>query len=224
MLGSPLALFLALQSSAPGGVEREDDAADAARGVAALLASGAPSCARVVNLLHPHDPVAYRLEPLLQPAAAGLRPALVPYHRNSGRRLGVEVTDRLEALSSSIRGVGALSAAALAKLGLGFRGVDDAAPAGAAGALSGEDAAAARALLTRLAGEGGLDAEGAPRVDWQLQAAEIEVPFFQAFTAHLAYWTDPDVALFVLRACGPAPDVPPLPAVPGAQPRASGGA
>ena len=212
MLGSPLALFLTLQASEGGG----GGASAAAASATDFLAAGVPACTRVVNLLHPHDPIAYRLEPLVLPSLAAQRPALVPYFRNSGRRLGVELTDRIEQLSSSLRGMSALSSAALSKFGLSFRGGVGATDASAVPASSGnEPVDVARARLRALAGVPRDAPEELARVDWQVQAAEIDVPLLAAFTAHLSYWSDADVALFILRACGPAPDVPPIPALAG---------
>ena len=208
MIGSPLALFLALSSnSAEGTLENP-----VGEGV---TLKQLPACRRVVNLHHPHDPVSYRLEPLLAPTAAPPRASLVPWHRNSGRRLGVELADRLEAVGSSMRGLGAMSAAAFAKMGLAVR--PDAQPRYTATNEPSPDDAP-RALLRRLSGSPRDASDDDARVDFQLQATEIDVPIVQAFTAHLSYWSDPDVALFLLRACGPAPDTPPLPAaVPGAR-------
>jgi hypothetical protein len=206
MIGSPLALFLALQET-EGTAERP-----VGDGIALKQL---PACRRVVNLHHPHDPVSYRLEPLLAPAAAPPRSSLVPWHRNNGRRLGVELADRLEAVGSSMRGLGAISAAAFAKMGLAVK--QDTQPRYAASNEPSPDDAP-RALLRRLAGAPRDASDEEARVDYQLQAAEIDVPIVQAFTAHLSYWSDPDVALFMLRACGPAPDVPALPAaVPGSR-------
>ena len=62
--------------------------------------------------------------------------------------------------------------------------------------------ARARALVARIAGGAPQPDEAAPRLDYQLQCADLN-PFLSALTAHVAYWTDADTALFIARACGP---------------------
>jgi hypothetical protein len=214
LLGSPLGLFLAL------------------RGGDAALASGAPRLAplrarRLANIMHPYDPISYRTEPLAWPAGASsgttggppARPAEVPYAKG-GRRLHAELSDRAEKLSSSFRDVGnatfAFSGAfrgRLAAAAASFTGslpVPEPAGAEAEAAVTGvaEAAdAAARHLISRLAGGVVSAPDEVPRLDFQLQCADLN-PFLSALTAHVAYWTDPDTALFVMKACGP-----PLPPV-----------
>lgn len=43
------------------------------------ITTSSPKCARVFNIFHPTDPIAYRLEPLISPAMAGLKPQPLPY-------------------------------------------------------------------------------------------------------------------------------------------------
>ena len=193
MLGSPLALFQALQARN--------------RRAPALQP---PACARVLNVLHPHDPCAYRLEPLIAPSLAPPRPAMVPYHRNSGKRAGVELAERVEALQSSLRGMTALSSAALARMGLALRPEE---PPPLTPREPGEDAAP-RALLRQLAGAGPDVPDEQVRLDFQLQSAELDVPLLSAITAHTSYHGNPDVALLALRAFGMAPEVSPLACAP----------
>jgi DDHD domain len=38
-----------------------------------------PTCARFVNVFHPSDPVAFRVEPRFCPRLAQLEPAIVPH-------------------------------------------------------------------------------------------------------------------------------------------------
>lgn len=40
-----------------------------------------------------------------------------------------------------------------------------------------------------------------PRLDFQLQSGDLN-PFLSAVSAHLAYWSCPDTALFIQRAAG----------------------
>ena len=45
----------------------------------AKIITSSPKCARVFNIFHPTDPIAYRLEPLISPAMAKLKPQPLPY-------------------------------------------------------------------------------------------------------------------------------------------------
>ena len=208
LLGSPLGMFLAL------------------RGGDAAAASGAPRlaplrCRRVANVMHPYDPISYRIEPLAWPAVAApgasggppARPAEVPYAKG-GRRLHAELSDRAEKLSSSLRDASnatfALSGAFRGRLAAAAASFTGALPASEPATSEAADSATsvteaadarARALLARLAG-GVPGPDEPPRLDYQLQCADLN-PFLSALTAHVAYWTDADTALFISKACGP---------------------
>lgn len=44
-----------------------------------------PTCKRVFNIFHPFDPVAYRLETLIDPTLTNVRPVLIPHHKGRKR-------------------------------------------------------------------------------------------------------------------------------------------
>ena len=44
-----------------------------------------PTCDYVYNIFHPFDPVAYRLESLIDPSFEQLRPVLIPHHKGRKR-------------------------------------------------------------------------------------------------------------------------------------------
>lgn len=44
-----------------------------------------PTCKRVFNIFHPFDPVAYRLETLIDPSLTNVRPVLIPHHKGRKR-------------------------------------------------------------------------------------------------------------------------------------------
>jgi hypothetical protein len=81
-MGSPLGMFLPLQQELPTFKEHfrpfaPIEPAPAAAVAAAAAASDTHSHNRIpiVNIFHPNDPVASRLEPLLEPSAALIPPA-----------------------------------------------------------------------------------------------------------------------------------------------------
>ncbi|KAJ9590941.1 hypothetical protein L9F63_016039, partial [Diploptera punctata] len=44
-----------------------------------------PTCPKFFNIFHPFDPVAYRIETLVNPKLTGLRPVLIPHHKGRKR-------------------------------------------------------------------------------------------------------------------------------------------
>jgi hypothetical protein len=44
-----------------------------------------PTCPRFFNIFHPFDPVAYRIETLVNPELTSLRPVLIPHHKGRKR-------------------------------------------------------------------------------------------------------------------------------------------
>lgn len=49
-----------------------------------------PTCPAFFNIFHPYDPVAYRIESLVNPDLTGLKPVLIPHHKGRKRmHLGI---------------------------------------------------------------------------------------------------------------------------------------
>lgn len=44
-----------------------------------------PTCPGFFNIFHPFDPVAYRIETLINPELTYLRPVLIPHHKGRKR-------------------------------------------------------------------------------------------------------------------------------------------
>lgn len=72
-LGSPIGMFVTI------------------RGIDTLGENFAlPTCPSFFNIFHPFDPVAYRVESLINPEAAKYRPKLIPHHKGRKRmHLGI---------------------------------------------------------------------------------------------------------------------------------------
>jgi hypothetical protein len=79
------------------------------------ITTSSPKCARVFNIFHPTDPIAYRLEPLISPAMAKLKPQPLPYTKKGifgapasqgltgiGARVGQSVSGLWSSFSSGI--------------------------------------------------------------------------------------------------------------------------
>jgi hypothetical protein len=67
-MGSPIALFVTVR-----GLENVN------------LGMKLPTCQSVFNIYHPFDPVAYRIESMIDPGLSDVRPVLVPHHKGRKR-------------------------------------------------------------------------------------------------------------------------------------------
>ena len=82
-LGSPIGMFLAV------------------RGIESLGPSfSLPTCGRFFNIFHPYDPVAYRVESLLDSELANLRPLVIPHHKGR-KRMHLELKDTVTKLMTT---------------------------------------------------------------------------------------------------------------------------
>lgn len=67
-LGSPIGMFVTIRGIERLGLEFE-----------------LPTCDNFYNIFHPYDPVAYRIESLVNPNLSTLRPVLIPHHKGRKR-------------------------------------------------------------------------------------------------------------------------------------------
>lgn len=104
MIGSPAGLFTALRGVNPS-KGRPLGSPAAGMLYPGCAPGGLPVCRRMYNVFHPFDPVAYRLEPLIQKAGCP-RPQLVPYHRG-GRKLKMNIVDAGENVAKTMDKVAA---------------------------------------------------------------------------------------------------------------------
>ena len=61
-----------------------------------------PTCEGFYNIFHPYDPVAYRLEALVNPSLASLPPSLIPHHKGR-KRMHLELKETMNRVSTDIR-------------------------------------------------------------------------------------------------------------------------
>lgn len=83
-LGSPLAAFLTV------------------RGIELNVNFCLPTCPSFFNIFHPYDPIAYRIEPLINREFAKIKPVLIPHHKGR-KRIHLELKDSLQRVSSDIK-------------------------------------------------------------------------------------------------------------------------
>jgi hypothetical protein len=60
-----------------------------------------PTCAGFFNIFHPYDPVAYRIESLVNPELAELRPFLIPHHK--GAQAHLHTSELLSLLDDTVQ-------------------------------------------------------------------------------------------------------------------------
>ncbi|XP_052772575.1 phospholipase DDHD2-like isoform X1 [Mya arenaria] len=61
-----------------------------------------PTCQKYFNVFHPFDPVAYRLEPLINPSVVNVKPVLMPHHKGR-KRLHLELKESLARMGTDIK-------------------------------------------------------------------------------------------------------------------------
>uniref|UniRef100_A0A2A4K2J3 WWE domain-containing protein n=1 Tax=Heliothis virescens TaxID=7102 RepID=A0A2A4K2J3_HELVI len=84
-LGSPIAIF------------------ECIRGVESLGASfSLPTCKNFFNIFHPYDPIAYRIEPLINPVLRDLKPYLIPHHKGR-KRMHLELKDTMARVGADLK-------------------------------------------------------------------------------------------------------------------------
>ncbi|XP_064535230.1 nascent polypeptide-associated complex subunit alpha, muscle-specific form [Drosophila montana] len=84
-LGSPIGMFVTI------------------RGIDKLgLDFRLPTCPGFYNIFHPFDPVAYRIEALVNPDMKGIRPVLIPHHKGR-KRMHLELKETMTRVGADIK-------------------------------------------------------------------------------------------------------------------------
>ncbi|KAF7496616.1 Phospholipase DDHD2 [Sarcoptes scabiei] len=83
-LGSPLAAFLTI------------------RNINLDLNFKLPTCEGFFNIFHPYDPVAYRIEPMIDKSFADLKPELIPHHKGR-KRIHLELKDSFQKVGTDLK-------------------------------------------------------------------------------------------------------------------------
>jgi hypothetical protein len=61
-----------------------------------------PTCDHFFNIFHPFDPVAYRMEPLVNPSLASISPVLIPHHKGR-KRMHLELKETFQQVSADLK-------------------------------------------------------------------------------------------------------------------------
>ncbi|KFB44117.1 AGAP002379-PA-like protein [Anopheles sinensis] len=194
-LGSPIGMFVTI------------------RGIDTLgLDFKLPTCDGFFNIFHPYDPVAYRIEALINPELSGLRPVLIPHHKGR-KRMHLELKETMVRVSNDLK----------QRVSDVFRNTLD--TVWALTTMSSRPDPKAiqkevdKVLEDQLKFETGSDVAGTSdvdsgetslplgrlnqtrRVDYVLQEAPFEFinEYLFALTSHVCYWDSEDTMLFVMK-------------------------
>ncbi|KAF9109178.1 hypothetical protein BGX27_007887 [Mortierella sp. AM989] len=223
-LGSPIGLFLLLKGCKLGA--RLSDASNT--GESAVAPCFRPAAENMYNIFHRSDPVAHRVEPLISRSfGSQMRPALIPYHKGGlkGLHIGIQdfgndLANRANTMIESVK-LGITTSVFTRALGFRTNPLTNATliqnakneSGGASGSTSDNE-------LSTIDGSDGevtvapkLTAEmnnvisrtkvralnKTGRVDWCLQEGVFESAYLSALSVHMQYWSDGDVAAFIIR-------------------------
>lgn len=187
-----------------------------------------PTCRRLFNIYHPYDPVAYRIEPIVNPLRANSKAVIIrtfegklrfQYQLKNSFRVMWQTLRRWRRdfeyqVERSVRQIGLVenSAASGAALTIDTTSNDDFDLHGASRRASPQAVKDADGSTVDTELFGSL-CQGAP-IDYTLQENEIEIAneYLFALTAHVIYWSNRDASLFVAQKMilEPAHDVDPL--------------
>ncbi|KAF9377812.1 hypothetical protein BGX21_003093 [Mortierella sp. AD011] len=224
-LGSPIGLFLLLKGCKLGA--RLSDSS--ITGESAVSPCFRPAVENMYNIFHRSDAVAHRMEPLISRSfGSQMRPALIPYHKGGlkGLHIGIQdfgndLANRANTMIESVK-LGITTSVFTRALGFKTNPITNAAAihnakhesGGASGSASdtelgsdGSEGAGNGVVTPKLtatmnsmiskAKVRALNKTG--RVDWCLQEGVFESAYLSALSVHMQYWSDSDVAAFIIR-------------------------
>ncbi|XAR57496.1 hypothetical protein NMG60_11025659 [Bertholletia excelsa] len=152
-----------------------------------------PACRQMLNIFHPFDPVAYRIEPLICKEYINKRPVIIPYHKG-GKRLHIgfqEFAEDLALRSQAIKDQ--LNSVRVKVLTLCQSRNKDNLDEIMEDTQGKDERSYGSIMMERLTGS----EDG--RVDHVLQDKTFQHPYISAIGSHTNYWRDYDTALFILK-------------------------
>ncbi|XP_052902287.1 mucin-5AC [Anopheles moucheti] len=197
-LGSPIGMFVTI------------------RGIDALgLDFKLPTCDGFFNIFHPYDPVAYRIEALVNPELSTLAPVLIPHHKGRKRmhlelketvlRVGNDLRQRVtDVFRNTLDTVYALTA-------MGSKPDSKAIEKEVDKVLQDQLKFETTGSTSNLSGTSDIDSgettlplgklNQTRRVDYVLQEAPFEFinEYLFALTSHVCYWDSEDTMLFLMK-------------------------
>jgi hypothetical protein len=182
-VGSPAPLFFLLKHQRPIGCRRL-----CAPTAANYEGEESPeavsfSCQNYFNIYHPNDPIAYRMEPLVDHELGTLlAPSPIPYNKPGLTKLKMNIDERIgkarEDFSSAFKYFTS-------------RLMSPTSPTTASADSTAALNDASRGQYPAFNGHG--------RIDFALQDSLMESAYLSSLSAHFIYWSDFDVAMFIAK-------------------------
>ncbi|XP_074570030.1 phospholipase SGR2-like isoform X2 [Curcuma longa] len=185
-VGSPLGVFLALRNVRIGVGRGQDYWKDI------TITEEIPACRQMLNIFHPFDPVAYRVEPLICKEYICKRPVIIPYHRG-GKRLHTGFQEFTEEIATHSRTLKSQINSLRVNIVSLFQSQNKDNNEGTLDALKEEERSYGSIMIEKLTG----NEDG--RVDHALQDITFRHPYLSVMKSHTNYWRDKDTALFILN-------------------------
>ncbi|XP_056022566.1 phospholipase DDHD1-like isoform X2 [Ostrea edulis] len=184
-LGSPLAVFLALRGFRPQGKGTLDHIMP-------------PSlCKRLFNIYHPYDPVAYRLEPLILKHYATIMP--LPIHRFDSKQKEAYNEMKTKAYAAFKPSASVDKITDKVKWLKGKESDDMSAELKMLEKMEKDVQEIEKHIKERKDVLQEIDHTDLEyRLDYQLREASFSSSYISMLTSHTSYWTDRDVAFFIL--------------------------
>ncbi|XP_045783593.1 uncharacterized protein LOC123879738 isoform X2 [Maniola jurtina] len=175
-----------------------------------------PTCKNFFNIFHPYDPIAYRIEPMVNPLLRDVKPYQIPHHKGRKRmhlelkdtmaRVGADIKQKLiESIKSTWSSMWKTQPPPDTQL---EKVVEEEMEKEALNSESKEDQVQEHEVTTEMLG----NLNDGRRIDHVLQEAPFEMinEYLFAMSSHVCYWESEDVMLVMLReiynAIGVTPD------------------
>ncbi|XP_042459090.1 phospholipase SGR2-like [Zingiber officinale] len=185
-VGSPLGVFLALRNVRIG-VGRGQDYWQNEK-----ITEEMPACRQMLNIFHPFDPVAYRVEPLICKECICRRPVIIPYHRG-GKRLHTGFQEFAEEVAMHSQIVKNQINSLRVNIVSMFQSQNKDKNKDTLDACKENERSYGSIMMEKLT-----DTEDG-RVDHALQDKTFRHPYLSVMKSHTNYWRDKDTALFILN-------------------------
>lgn len=189
-LGSPTAMFVTVR-----GIDR--------LGVDFVL----PTCPKFYNIFHPYDPIAYRIETLIDSDMAGVPPVVIPHHKGR-KRMHLELRETMARLSADLkeRFFGSMRSTWSTMQNLSFRSATSSVseavhdtPTEVPDVFETDPEEEINPIKQKPIKIGKLN--GGNRIDFVLQEAPLESfnEYLFALTSHVVYWESEDTMLMIMK-------------------------
>ncbi|KAH1022969.1 hypothetical protein HUJ04_012269, partial [Dendroctonus ponderosae] len=169
-----------------------------------------PTCPSFFNIFHPYDPVAYRIEALINPELAKLKPVLIPHHKGR-KRMHLELKETMARVGADLKQKVVDSMKSKWNPFYQFAFFQREEPAAEEKSNEGTPVS-----LESTSEEGeGVEPEPEPefidfnmgqlnngrRIDYVLQEAplEIVIDYLSAISSHVCYWRSEDSILMIIK-------------------------